>query len=191
MSAGPLPPLSSIMTIRPSPDPNAVPRAILPAANTVSTSTIDSFATVKHGRAGAIIADDPLANSNSIFSIASMDSYHTAHSSTISSTMATEGGSTIRSLNPGFVHRFTLHKPGGKLKRNSGTTSPRPTPTTTLGLGHSHQYQPDTTGWNPLDLFFSSGLLVSKCDLCTKRIGWKPMLECDDCGLRCAFQIIK
>ena len=23
-----------------------------------------------------------------------------------------------------------------------------------------------------------------KCDLCGKRLGWKPVLECDDCGLR-------
>lgn len=39
-------------------------------------------------------------------------------------------------------------------------------------------------GWNPLDLFFSSGLLVAKCDMCMKRLGWRPVLECDDCGLR-------
>jgi LIM domain kinase 1 len=42
-------------------------------------------------------------------------------------------------------------------------------------------------GWNPLDLFFSSGLLMAKCDICVKRIGWKPVLECDDCGLRLVF----
>lgn len=40
------------------------------------------------------------------------------------------------------------------------------------------------TAWNPLDFFFSSTLLGSKCDICMKRLGWKPVLECDDCGLR-------
>ena len=38
-------------------------------------------------------------------------------------------------------------------------------------------------GWSPFEFFFSSGL-VGKCDVCTKRLGWKPVLECDDCGLR-------
>ncbi|KIK09446.1 hypothetical protein K443DRAFT_671349 [Laccaria amethystina LaAM-08-1] len=41
-----------------------------------------------------------------------------------------------------------------------------------------------TSGSNPLEIFFSSGSFVSKCDLCAKGFGWKPMLECDDCGLR-------
>jgi len=33
-------------------------------------------------------------------------------------------------------------------------------------------------------MLFSSGILIEKCDLCNKRLGWKPVLECDDCGLR-------
>lgn len=39
--------------------------------------------------------------------------------------------------------------------------------------------------WSPFDLLFGSALGTgSKCDLCNKRLGWKPCLECDDCGLR-------
>jgi LIM domain kinase 1 len=92
--------------------------------------------------------------------------------------MATEGGSTIRSLHGNYtaplVHRFSLLKPGAK-RGSSGAVSP----TRSNGNGNG-----EVTGWNPLDLFFSSGLLVAKCDICAKRLGWKPVLECDDCGLR-------
>ncbi|KAF7307692.1 TKL/LISK/LISK-DD1 protein kinase [Mycena kentingensis (nom. inval.)] len=154
-----LPSLSSILTVRASPDPNETPAPVLPATD--------------HSR----MESDPLAGS--IMSIASLDSYHTAHTvSAISTTYATEGGSTIRSLHGNYtaplVHRFTLIKPGAKPKRtgSNGTVSP-------TGSGVA-----EPSGWNPLDLFFSSGLLVSKCDICIKRLGWKPVLECDDCGLR-------
>ncbi|KAJ7058119.1 kinase-like domain-containing protein [Mycena amicta] len=156
-----LPSLSSILTVRASPDPNETPAPVLPAAD--------------HSR--LLSQPDPL--SGSIMSIASLDSYHTAHSvSAISTTYATEGGSTIRSLHGNYtaplVHRFTLIKPGAKPRKSgsNGTVSP-------TGSGGN-----EPTGWNPLDLFFSSGLLVSKCDICLKRLGWKPVLECDDCGLR-------
>ncbi|KAJ2921056.1 hypothetical protein H1R20_g16038, partial [Candolleomyces eurysporus] len=145
-------PLSSILTIRPSPDPNSSPDHI--------PTPIPS-----------VLADDPL-NSASLLSI---DSYHTANSSAISSALATEGGSTIRSLPhnnalfapASLVHRFTLLKPGTKPKR--------------LSSGSANG---ESSIWNPLEIFFSSGLLVSKCDLCNKRIGWKPFLECDDCNIR-------
>ncbi|TFK69802.1 TKL/LISK/LISK-DD1 protein kinase [Pluteus cervinus] len=162
-----IPPLSSIMTIRPSPDPNEIRDPILPASP-ASSSTQSTIAPTHHA-----VDDHPVdpLNSDSIFSIATMDSYHTARSSTISSTMATEGGSTIRSLHSPMVHRFTLLKPGGKPKRSSGTISPP-------------SNSQDGAAWKTLEMFFSSGLLVSKCDLCSKRIGWKPVLECDDCGLR-------
>jgi len=119
----------------------------------------------------SVISEDPL-NSSSVMSISSLDSYHTAAASSISSAYATEGGSTVRSLHGNFVaplvHRFTLLKPG-KQKRNSAMS-----PLSETG----------NTGWNPLDILFSSGLLAGKCDLCGKRIAWKPALECDDCGLR-------
>lgn len=75
-----------------------------------------------------------------------------------------------------MLHRFTLLKPGAK-RPTVGDPNP----------GVNGNVSPTKTveaGWNPLDLFFSSGLLVAKCDICMKRIGWKPVLECDDCGLR-------
>ncbi|KAJ7141868.1 kinase-like domain-containing protein [Mycena crocata] len=163
-SGSQLPSLSSILTVRASPNPNETPDPILPSTPRIRSPSEDS--------------DDPLTGS--ILSIASLDSYHTAHSvSAISSAFATEGGSTIRSLHGNYtaplVHRFTLIKPGAKPKKSgsNGTVSP----TGSTGNG-------EVTGWNPLDLFFSSGLLVAKCDICTKRLGWKPVLECDDCGLR-------
>jgi len=98
-----------------------------------------------------------------------VETFQTAHSS-ISTTAATEGGSTIRSLPSTLVHRFTLLKPGAK--RSSDSVSP------------PQRSPPGEGGWNPFERIFTSGLLTVKCDICTKRIGWKPVLECDDCGLR-------
>jgi LIM domain kinase 1 len=131
--AVPPPSLSSILTVRLSPDLNEISGPALPAP--------DSFITI--------------------------DSYHTAHSSVISTAAATAGGSTIRAVP--LLHRFSLIRPGARrqnehLRSNASADS--------------------VVAWNPLDLFFSSGLLVAKCDVCTKRFGWKPVLECDDCGLR-------
>ena len=105
-------------------------------------------------------------NATSAFSV---QTFETAHSS-VSTTAATEGGSTIRSIPSTLVHRFTLLKPGAK--RSSGSALPPQRP------------PPGEVGWNPFELIFTSGLLTAKCDICTKRIGWKPVLECDDCGLR-------
>lgn len=159
----PIPALSSILTIRPSPDPNATVEPVLPAVEGTHSPS-------------ASTDEDPLGTS-SIFSIASIDSYHTAHTaSIISSALATEGGSTIRSLHGNYtsplVHRFTLIKPGAKPKKSS------------ISGAFNINGATESAGWNPLDLFFSSGLLIAKCDVCTKRLGWKPVLECDDCGLR-------
>ncbi|KAF9529035.1 kinase-like domain-containing protein [Crepidotus variabilis] len=170
-SQNPAPPsLSSVLTVRPSPDPNGVPSNILPST---PPSTTPSYGNSLNDKSGSAIHDDPL-NSSSILSIATLDSYHTAAGSAISSAYATEGGSTVRSLRGNYVaplvHRFTLLKPG-KQKRNSGSISPT-------------HHDNANAGWNPLDMLFSSGLLVGKCDMCNKRIGWKPVLECDDCGLR-------
>lgn len=104
-------------------------------------------------------------------SAVSVATFETAHSS-ISTTAATEGGSTIRSIPSALVHRFTLLKPG--TKRSSGNISP------------TRRSPPGEAGWNPFERILSSGLFMVKCDICTKRIGWKPVLECDDCGLRYA-----
>ncbi|KAK0463124.1 kinase-like domain-containing protein [Desarmillaria tabescens] len=163
------PSLSSILTIRASPNPNETPDPVLPASNSSSSS---QPSTIMAQRAEG----EDLLGTSSIMSIDTLDSYHTAAGvSAISSALATEGGSTIRTLNGNYVaplvHRFTLLKPGGaKPKKNSisGTISP----------------PGEAVTWNPLDLIFSSGLFVAKCDVCTKRLGWKPILECDDCGLK-------
>ncbi|KAH7882153.1 kinase-like domain-containing protein [Phlebopus sp. FC_14] len=134
--------LPSVLTIRPSLDPNETPDPITPGA----ASTDDS------------------STPTSSDSILSVKTYHTAQSSVPSTAAATKGQSSILSVP--LLHRFTLIRPGVK---RSGSTSP---------ARHLDG------GWNPLELFFSSGLLVQKCDICSKRIGWKPVLECDDCGLR-------
>lgn len=173
-----VPSLSSILTIK---TPNLNSDVVLPGTPTSeSTLSIEStvptqgHASVIHMPEGTL---DPLGTS-SIMSIATYDSYKTARSpSAISSTFATGGGSTIHPLQddphyiPSLIHRFTLLKPGAKPKRNSGSMSP----SNSTG---------DLPGWSPLDLFFSSALLVAKCDVCHKRLGWKALLECDDCGLR-------
>lgn len=113
-------------------------------------------------------------------SMLSIDSFHTARSSSIlnapSIAAATEGGSTICSEEPSvMLHRFTLIKPGASGKKLPTGVS--------QGITSSANQAPSEAGWSPFDFFFSSGL-VAKCDLCHKRLGWKPVLECDDCGLR-------
>ncbi|KAJ8516196.1 hypothetical protein ONZ45_g6462 [Pleurotus djamor] len=186
------PSLSSILTIRPSPDPNASPDPVLPA--TPLSESVSSLDSTQAPNGHPTEATDILGHS-SIMSIATMDSYRTAPSfysqqSVISTALATEGGSTIRSLHPGIdngnvplVHRFTLLKPGAKPKRNSGSFSLNGTASPPPGAVSAAANE-GAGGWNPLDIFFGSGLLAAKCDLCSKRLGWKPVLECDDCGLR-------
>jgi len=92
-------------------------------------------------------------------------SYYTA-SEEVSIAAATEGGSVL------LLHRFTLIKPGTIAKRLTSSSG-----------GHA-----SSSGWSALDFFFGSGLLHrgggAKCDVCTKRLGRKAVLECDDCGLR-------
>ncbi|KAF5314336.1 hypothetical protein D9619_011909 [Psilocybe cf. subviscida] len=203
-SHGAAPPsLSSILTVRPTPDPNSSATPIFPASHTLSTWS----SVAPHTRTGDL-EDDPLGRESSILSIATMDSYHTAvpvpgaslsaisgvsttygsTSSSLSSAYATEGGSTIRSLHGNYVaplvHRFTLLKPGARQhKRVSGSASPNGM-SNSVSTPEMAAQSSGGGGWNPLEILFSSGLLVGKCDLCAKRIGWKPVLECDDCGLR-------
>ncbi|KAK0193235.1 kinase-like domain-containing protein [Armillaria mellea] len=100
-----------------------------------------------------------LLGTSSIMSIDSLDLYHTvAGVSAISSTLVTEGGSMIRSLHGNYPKKNSI----------SGAISPPGKAVT----------------WNLLDLIFSSGLFVAEYDVCTKWLGWKPVLECDDCGLK-------
>ncbi|KIM77421.1 hypothetical protein PILCRDRAFT_76824 [Piloderma croceum F 1598] len=158
------PSLSSILTIRPDPSSNS-DCTVRPDPDT-----------------GPAAPPAPQPISSEIYntdSLLSIETYHTTHSSVISTAAATEGGSTIRSIP--MVHRFTLIKPGAKRPTTPSTANGHE-----VGRG-SRSASPMRTveaGWNPLDLFFSSGLLMAKCDICLKRIGWKPVLECDDCGLR-------
>lgn len=105
-----------------------------------------------------------LPESDSILSVQTHISFRTAPSSALSTTAATNGHSAVQAVHA--LHRFTLIRPGTK----------RP-PATSPGRCLEG-------GWNPLELFFPNGLLGQKCDICAKRIGRKPVLECDDCGLR-------
>ena len=107
-----------------------------------------------------------LAGPDSKLSVQTNISYCTAPSST---TAATNGHSSVQAVHT--LHRFTLIRPG--TKRSTAT------PGRCLD-----------GGWNPLELFFPNGLLGQKCDICAKRIGRKPVLECDDCGLRCVFHLL-
>ncbi|KAH7333737.1 kinase-like domain-containing protein [Rhizoctonia solani] len=125
----------------------------------------------------------------------SMDSYHTASSAIASPVSitdsvalgsiagATEGSTATARLTveaePSLIHRFTLIKPGSTRK---GSVSISPT---SNGRGTSPPLPDSAPAWSPFDFFFGSGY-SAKCDLCMKRLGWgwKPVLECDDCGMR-------
>lgn len=156
------PSLSSILTIRPSPSPNG------------------SDDLTEHPLAVGPHAPTPTSTDSMI----SIESYHTASSSSImapSLAAATEGGSTIRgSAMIPMVHRFTLIKPGSKRSSSGGKEA-----LTVQGRSTSPSRSTEAI-WSPLELFFSSTLLSAKCDVCAKRLGWKPVLECDDCGMRYA-----
>ena len=106
-------------------------------------------------------------------SVISAASYFTA-SEEVSIAAATEGGSVL------LLHRFTLIRPGTIAKRLTSSSG--------RGDGAQQASSAHGYGWSALDFFFSSGLLPrggrAKCDVCTKRLGRKAVLECDDCGLR-------
>lgn len=136
--------------------------------------------------------DDPETLPNAISSL-SIESFHTA-SSSISIAAATEGSaiSTIRGgmgTTPStLIHRFTLIKPGAKRQNTMG--SPQRGAGASSHANGARAASPmgmtvgaDPQPWTPFGFFFSSAI-AAKCDLCAKRLGWKPVLECDDCGLR-------
>jgi LIM domain kinase 1 len=170
--------LSSVMTIRPAPDPAAIPPPTDPLPTT---------------------SGPPIMNDTSIFSINTLDTYHTATGSAVSSALATEGGSSsIKSLDTsaseitqrssggagGGIHRFTSIKPGTKPRKVSISGAAPPGIEMTPPGEHGGSVMGGFV-WNPLDLFFSSGLLMAKCDVCYKRLGWRPVMACDDCGMKC------
>ncbi|QRW13863.1 TKL/LISK/LISK-DD1 protein kinase [Ceratobasidium sp. AG-Ba] len=129
----------------------------------------------------------------------SIDTFHTASSRVMPGAMpatdsvamgsiagATEGSTLTAELNGlgethSLIHRFTLIKPGSGRKSSISTS-----PSALFPNGRESSPPRDQTpGWSPFEFFFSSGL-GAKCDVCLKRLGWgwKPVLECDDCGMR-------
>ncbi|EIW76706.1 kinase-like protein [Coniophora puteana RWD-64-598 SS2] len=190
------PSLSSILTIRPAQNPNGTalpstpPRPTEPSVIENSSSSIESPVTdsTGSGSKGTQMTNTPPSTTTSSMtttpptanSLMSIETYRTAESSTASTTAATKGFSSIMTNIP-LVHRFTLLRPGTKRTSMNGHGSPA---ATTKGRSTSPTRQGEAASWSPLELLFSSGLLVQKCDICMKRIGWKPCLECDDCGLR-------
>ncbi|VDB94236.1 unnamed protein product [Peniophora sp. CBMAI 1063] len=163
------PALSSILTVRASPNPASPPASI--DANGTSSSI---YSNAENGHTG-----EPSAAANTA-SMVTIDSFYTAGAqSGMSIAAATEGGSELTARDGQAkaeevvqtVHRFTLVKAGAKR-----TSSPSA-----------------SEGWGPLE-FFRSGLLGStakakaqqaaECDVCGKRLGKKAVLECDDCGMK-------
>lgn len=111
-------------------------------------------------------------------SLMSIESYHTASSLSTappSIAAATEGGSSRRAMSLiATSHRFTLIKLGAKrVASGDGIRSRDVSP---------QRHQPEGL-WNHLDFLFNINR-GAKCDLCTKKLGWKESVECDDCGLR-------
>lgn len=112
-------------------------------------------------------------------SVQSTDSYYTASGSQITSATISSYVPIANAVNPLFIlpprlHRFTLVKPGAKRLPANTTTPGSKSDVPSKGPGP----------WSPFQLLFSSGLLVTRCDVCGQRLGWKSSLECDDCGLK-------
>ncbi|KAG8983832.1 hypothetical protein FRB93_006939 [Tulasnella sp. JGI-2019a] len=142
----------------------------------------------------------------SIDSLLSIDTYHTAkglpsvmapsiaaatdgHAHSREPTRAaTIASSSSLSASPSAMHhRFTLIKPGSKRSNSTPAPLTRPTASHNFSPVNSPTSTTPPAAWSPFDFFFFSGGLgafSAKCDLCGKRLGWKPLLECDDCGLR-------
>jgi len=185
--------LSSVLTIRPSPDPSSTP--VLSLADTLSFKSPDYL----------------VMNDASTSSIVGFGTYHNT-SRPISSALAAEdrsimgtveingsivGTASINSRGVAGIHRFTNIKPGAKPKKlgaravaSSGTAQSDFEPSRVKGqvergiIASTSSSAIGALAWNPLDLFFSSGLLMVKCDVCFKRLGWRPVMACDDCGMK-------
>lgn len=175
-----IPSLSSVLTIKPSPDPSLT--LALSLADTSSPKSPDYL----------------VMNDMSTSSIVGFDTYHNT-----SSALAVEGGSIMRlvgtngSIIGAGIHRFTNIKPGAKPKKlgaraiaSSGTAQSDFEPSRVKSqvergiIASTSSSAIGALAWNPLDLFFSSGLLMVKCDVCFKRLGWRPVMTCDDCGMK-------
>ncbi|CAE6360921.1 unnamed protein product [Rhizoctonia solani] len=177
---------SSVLTVRASP---VVPINGLHGETTTHQPELSSISLDDATGASKISQVDPTQESKM-----SVDSYHTASSAitwpaaitdsvALGSIAAATEGSTVTVLEvetePSLIHRFTLIKPGS-TRRGSVTIPP-----TSNGRGPSPPPPDSAPGWSPFEFFFGSGY-NAKCDLCMKRLGWgwKPVLECDDCGMR-------
>ena len=151
-----------------------------------SSGSIDyadySTSVVRNGNGGA------LSNYSSIFKVFPTHAQQTG-SEIDEKSAATEGGSTVRSEIIGGIHRFTLIKPGVSKTKNANASGAK---SAFLGSPSKGTNLPGTSrtgnSLGSLDSFFTSGFSFGvknpKCDLCSKRLGWQPFLECDDCGLR-------
>lgn len=75
-----------------------------------------------------------------------------------------------------LYHRFTLVKNGTR----------RPTPAMLakqIRGGDISATSPATNAWLPPAMMLANAL--SRCHVCSKRVGWKPFLDCDDCVFKC------
>ncbi|CUA70577.1 LIM domain kinase 1 [Rhizoctonia solani] len=177
---------SSVLTVRASP---IAPTHALHGATASHRSESSSMSIDDTTSASKILQVDSAPSKMSI------NSYHTASSAIVSPVpitdsaalgsiaAATDGSaatvSRVVGTEPSLIHRFTLIKPGS-TRRGSISMSP-----TSVNRGASPPPPDNAPGWSPFEFFFGSGY-SAKCDLCMKRLGWgwKPVLECDDCGMR-------
>jgi LIM domain kinase 1 len=202
------PDTSSVLTVRASPVVGSppLPGRAPPAIPSGLAMPIDKAGLTDEGLQ-ARSTDEALKAGSRM----SIDTYHTATSrigavpitdsvamgsiagATEGSTMTTDGLGDTHSL----IHRFTLIKPGSA--RKGSISGPPGSPLVSPGgraapsngrvvspNGRAASPPPDQApAWSPFEFFFSSGM-GAKCDLCAKRLGWgwKPVLECDDCGMR-------
>ncbi|KZV99260.1 kinase-like protein [Exidia glandulosa HHB12029] len=161
----PAPPaLSSILTIKSPTQPNESPN---PAAPPVAAPPGLTASELPHTPA---LEHDEFVSPRGARSEFTIGTYHTARSVVPSIAAATDGGSSFIA-GGAQLHRFTLIRPGRKSTASGNSTS---------------SSTPSRSEWNPLEFLFGlgTGTAGAKCDLCSKRLGFRPLLECDDCGLR-------
>jgi LIM domain kinase 1 len=163
--------MSSTMTVKPDSPP--APGSTIANIHSASAMTIDTFRTAPEGSALSV----------AVATIGEND---------LNSSIRTMPGA-IESSSSFMYHRFTMIKPGSK-RHSVGITSTRPVP---KGGVNKRQSLIDGLSWSPIEFLLgrsrkqgipgaSTPALSTKCDLCGKRLGlgYKTVLECDDCGLR-------
>jgi LIM domain kinase 1 len=213
-NGGAAPTLSSVLTVRPAgkknsdpldDEPEPISQSAFKTLTTDSRVSVESYHTADGGTTSSFITNpwaSHLVNGNELGETETARVGGGYSSSTLggaSIAAATEGGSTVRSEIIGGLHRFTLIKPGATATSTTTNKSAFPgSPSKTGKQGMSTSMS--GYSWSPFNFFFSSfggskkengsggsasvGVKGAKCDLCGKRLGWKPCLECDDCGMR-------